>query len=131
MTHIAPNSPTNSDSSTIFEKIGGADAVGTVVDILYDRILADEELAPYFMDVDLDRLKEHQRLFVGQALGSTEIYPGRVMAHAHAPLAITDTAFDRVVDHLGAALAEAGVDEATIGTIAGTLSPLRKDIVTA
>jgi hemoglobin len=35
------------------------------------------------------------------------------------------------VDHLAAALAQAGVDEPTIGTIAQVLLPLKQDIVTA
>lgn len=116
---------------TIFDTIGGAPAVEAVVDLFYGKVLADPELAGWFEGRDMDRLKRHQRLFVGQALGSKEPYPGRTMQRAHSGLAITDAAFDLVVGHLAASLAEAGVDEATIGAIAGALLPLKPDIVTA
>ncbi|MBO0512777.1 group I truncated hemoglobin [Streptomyces beijiangensis] len=115
---------------TIYERIGGAPAVSAVVDLFYERVLGDPELSPYFTGADLGALKAHQRDFVGQALGATASYEGRAMREAHAPLAVRGEDFDRVVGHLAAALAEAGVDEATISTIGGALAPLKSDIVT-
>ncbi|WP_255946485.1 group I truncated hemoglobin [Streptomyces odontomachi] len=130
MTEPSQAAPAQS-ASTLFDRIGGDEAVGAVVDLFYDRVLADPDLAPYFTDVGIRRLKNHQRLFIGQALGSTRPYPGRSMHRAHAHLGITRAAFDRVVEHLAASLGEAGVDEGTIGTIAEALAPLADDIVTA
>lgn len=117
-------------SGSLFEQLGGEDAVAAVVDLFYGKVLADETLAGYFTGIDMDRLKLHQRRFIGQALGATRPYSGRSMRHAHEHLGLTNEDFDRVVAHLAASLAEAGVDEATIGTIAGKLAPLRADIVT-
>ncbi|RKN40150.1 group I truncated hemoglobin [Streptomyces hoynatensis] len=117
-------------TGSLFDQLGGETAVAAVVDLFYGRVLADEALAGHFTGVDIDRLKRHQRRFIGQALGATRPYSGRSMRHAHRHLGITDADFDRVVAHLAASLAEAGVDEATIGTIAGKLAPLRADIVT-
>jgi hemoglobin len=118
-------------TDTIFERIGGEPAVAAVVDIFYAKVLADPDLAPYFVGIDVDRLKGHQRLFVGQALGATKPYTGRAMSAAHAGLGITAAAFGLVVGHLAASLAEAGVDDGTIGQIAGALAPLEPEIVTA
>lgn len=116
-------------TATIYEQIGGRTAVSTVVEDFYRRVLADPELAPYFDGIDLGRLKAHQRAFVGVALGGPEHYDGRTMAAAHQHLRITGEAFDRVVQHLAAALAGAGVGPATIQGIAGKLLPLRDEIV--
>lgn len=116
---------------TLFEKIGGEPAVEAVVELFYGRVLADPELAGYFEGVEIARLKRHQALFVGQALGSRKPFQGRTMQRAHAGLAITEAAFDLVVGHLAASLAEAGLDEDTIGSIAALLLPLKPDIVTA
>ncbi|WP_052396930.1 group I truncated hemoglobin [Streptomyces sp. NRRL F-5123] len=116
---------------TVFDAIGGAPAVEAVVDLFYDKVLADPELAGWFEGRDMERLKRHQRLFVGQALGAREPYPGRTMERAHQGLAITGAAFDLVVGHLAAALAEAGVDAPTIGTVAAALLPLKDAVVTA
>ncbi|MHC3471435.1 group I truncated hemoglobin [Streptomyces sp. 7R007] len=131
MTDTTSGTPAPATAPTLFEQLGGEEAVGAVVDLFYDRVLGDPELRPYFDGVDLDRLKQHQRRFIGQALGATRPYSGRSMRKAHEHLAITDDAFGRVVTHLAGALTEAGVDEETIGTIAGTLLPLKQDIVTA
>jgi hemoglobin len=131
MTNTPSGPPAPADAPTLFEQLGGEEAVGAVVDIFYDKVLGDPELRPYFEGVDLERLKQHQRRFIGQALGATRPYSGRSMRKAHEHLAITEAAFGRVVDHLAAALAQAGVDEPTIGTIAQVLLPLKQDIVTA
>lgn len=116
---------------TIFERIGGDAAVEAVVEIFYAKVLGDPELKDYFADTDIDRLKKHQARFVGMALGSTRPYSGRSMGKAHEGLAITSDHFDLVVGHLAASLTEAGVDDETIGAIAGKLLPLKGDIVTA
>ena len=39
------------------------------VDGLYERILADETLAPYFAGLGIEQLKAHQRAFIAAALG--------------------------------------------------------------
>lgn len=124
----APETPAG-QPETLFEQIGGAAAVAAVVDLFYARVLADPDLTPYFAGRDVTRLKAHQRLFVGSALGATAPYTGRAMGRAHQELGITGPHFDRVVDHLAAALADGGVDSATIGLIAARLAPLRPDIV--
>jgi hemoglobin len=116
-------------TAPIYERIGGGTAVAAVVDDFYRRVLADPALAPYFEDVDLSRLKAHQRAFVGVALGGPERYDGRAMAAAHQHLRITGDAFDQVVQHLAGALGGVGVEPSTIQAIAGKLLPLRDEIV--
>ena len=116
---------------SIYEEIGGPDAVAAAVEEFYRRLLADPELSEYFADTDLAKLKSHQRAFIAAALGGPEIYAGRDMAAAHAGLAITGDAFDAVVGHLVDTLASLGVPDATIAVIGSVLVPLRDDIVTA
>ncbi|WP_327357040.1 group I truncated hemoglobin [Streptomyces sp. NBC_01304] len=118
------------DKLSIFERIGGEPAVAAVVDVFYQRVLADEQLARYFADTDFAALKAHQRSFIGHALGATTSYDGRAMGDAHAELDITEGDFDRVVGHLAVALADCGVDQATIADIALALVPLKGAIVT-
>ncbi|WP_078532527.1 group I truncated hemoglobin [Streptomyces hokutonensis] len=131
MTESLPVEATELTAATLFDQIGGEPAVEAVVDLFYDRVLADPLLADYFGGVEIGRLKRHQRLFIGQALGAKRPFPGRTMKRAHEGLAVTDAAFDRVVEHLAASLADAGLDEKTIGSIAELLLPLKADIVRA
>jgi hemoglobin len=116
---------------SIYDSIGGASAVQVAVDDFYSRLLADPQLAPFFADTDLQRLRAHQRAFLTAALGGAQIYQGRDMAAAHARLAIEDRDFDAVVTHLVATLTGLGVPDETISQIGGLLAPLRSDIVTA
>jgi hemoglobin len=115
---------------SIYDTIGGADAVHAAVDDFYARVLADPRLAPYFASTDLNRLKAHQRSFIAAAIGGPEIFAGRDMKTAHAGQGVTDADFDAVVGHLVDTLAGLGVPEETIRQIGGALMPLRADIVT-
>jgi hemoglobin len=117
--------------TTIYDSIGGAPAVAAAVDDFYVRVLDDPQLAPFFADVDLARLKAHQRSFIAAAIGGSELYAGRNMATAHAGLDISDEDFDAVVGHLVDTLVGLGVPAETIGQIGAALAPLRRDIVTA
>ena len=116
--------------STIYDEIGGAPAVTVVVDAFYERLIADPDLMAYFAGRDMAGLKAHQRALVTVALGGTsEEYAGRMMHPAHRGLAITDDAFDKVLDHLHAVLADAGVAQVTCAKILAILQPLRTDVV--
>ncbi|MBW8803034.1 MAG: group 1 truncated hemoglobin [Catenulispora sp. 13_1_20CM_3_70_7] len=115
----------------IYEAIGGAPALAAAVEIFYARVLADPELEGYFEGVDLERLKAHQRSFLAAAIGGSEIYAGRQMKEAHAPLGIRQKHFDRVVGHLVDTLTELSVPADIIGEIGSKLIPLQVQIVTS
>jgi hemoglobin len=115
---------------TIYDEIGGAPAVTAVVDAFYERLIADPDLMAYFQGRDMKSLKAHQRALVTVALGGTsEEYNGRMMQPAHTGLAITNEAFDKVLDHLLAVLTGAGVAPMTAAKILAILQPLRTDVV--
>ncbi|MBJ7329354.1 MAG: group 1 truncated hemoglobin [Solirubrobacteraceae bacterium] len=114
----------------IYDDIGGAPAVQAAVEIFYDRLLADERLAPFFDDTDMRRQQAHMRAFLAVALGGSEIYAGRDMRAAHATLKIDDDAFDRVVAHLVATLQQLEVPGEIIAAIGEKLAPLRDEVVT-
>ena len=118
--------------STIYDEIGGAPAVTAVVDAFYVRLLDDPDLQPYFAGKEMTRLKAHQRALVTVALGGTsEEYAGKMMHPAHAGLASTNEAFDKVLGHLLAVLTGAGVPAVTSAKILAILQPLRADVVQA
>ena len=114
---------------SIYDDIGGSAAVAVAVDDLYERILSDHELAPYFTRVDMRRQKTHMRAFIAAALGGPDIYRGRDMAAAHAHLRISGSAFDSVAGHLVATLQELGVAAAHVDAIVARVAPLRGQIV--
>jgi hemoglobin len=114
---------------SIYDEIGGRDAVAAAVDIFYDKVLGDDVLAPYFIATDMGRQKTHMRAFLAAAIGGPAIYAGRDMGAAHRGLGVTDEAFDHVVEHLVATLTELSVPAQTIGAIGAKLLPLRAIVV--
>jgi hemoglobin len=53
---------------TIFERYGGFGTFHQVVSVFYDRMLASPVTSPYFANVDMRRLIDHQtRNLVGNA----------------------------------------------------------------
>jgi hemoglobin len=117
--------------ATLYEKLGADGGIAGAVDDFYGRVTSDPSLASYFTGVDMAALRRHQTAMLSAAAGGPRPYTGRAMADAHGDLAITDTAFDAVVAHLGATLATAGASEETIGAVVAALAPLRSSIVTA
>lgn len=116
--------------TTIYEEIGGAPAVEAVVEVFYQKLLADPSVSHYFAGKDLARLKAHQRSLATVALGGmSETYTGRLMGPAHAGLDITDEAFDTILGHLDDTMTEAGVAPVTVAKVLAILEPLRPEVV--
>ena len=118
-------------TETLYERLGGWGAVAAVVDIFYDRVLADPRLSDVFVGIDMDRLKKHQVMFVSFATGGPEPPRPFDLAAAHRPLHITGEQFDLVADHLVAALRVAAVEQPLIDEVIAVVAPLRPQIVTA
>lgn len=112
-----------------YDRLGGVDAIRAAVDALYERILRDDDLAPYFAGVDLARVKRHQVLLLCSLLGGPETYDGRPLDEAHHGLGVTSTDFDRVVAHVEAVLEAAGAPAGTIVAVTDVLAGAKADIV--
>ena len=55
-------------ATSLYEHIGGAEAVRSMVEQFYQRVLADEELAPHFHDAPVNKLQHMQTEFFSAAL---------------------------------------------------------------
>ncbi len=122
---------TQPDPPSHYDRIGGIDTVRTAVDLFYDRVLADPDLAGYFEGVDVDRVKGHQALLISSLLGGPEEYTGRALGVAHQGLGITDEHYDKVVTHLVGVLEGAGVPDDTVDAVKGAVTAVKPDIVDA
>ncbi len=105
------------------------DALTNAVSGFYERMLADERVAHYFRNVNLPKLRAHQRSFLVAALADPGTYNALTLEHAHLHLGITDEQFDIAVTHLRDSLLRAGVGNDTANAIAARLEALRGHIV--
>jgi hemoglobin len=112
-----------------YERVGGAPTIRLVVDRFYDLVLADQELAGYFVGMDVARIKRHQVLLLSQVLGGPVSYDGRDLAEAHRHLEVSSAHYDRVAQYLTGLLWKLDVDTDIIFRVADTLAAVRPQIV--
>jgi len=115
--------------ASLYEVIGGADALTGVVDDFYARVLGDPLLEPFFAGINMARLKGRQVEFFTVALGGPPVYTGRPMADVHAGRGIGREHFAAVAGHLSGALLDAGVPAEIAEQIIGKVAALEGDIV--
>lgn len=113
----------------LFERIGGASVVYELVNAMYDRVLADDELSPFFEHVQLERLRKMQYAFMAAALDGPANYSGAELQAVHAGRGITDHHFSKFVGHLADAMEARGIEHDVIDDMLGHLALYRDRIV--
>lgn len=108
-----------------------AESIREAVDLFYERVLADADLAPLFAGIDMSALYAHQRVFLFHILGGPDRYSTQDIKDAHGSLTITDRLFDGMIDHLTASLREVGVAPDVVDRAAMDVEALRALIVSA
>lgn len=101
-------------AQSLFEKYGGFGRVHQVVMDFYDRVLDDDDLGPYFDDVDMKDLIDHQTKFISSLLGGPASYTDHHIRHAHKGLKIVPQHFDTMKRLMEETLREAGFEVADI-----------------
>ena len=97
--------------NTLFDRIGGAERICTLVDSFYEKVLADGELAPYFKHAPMGKLIEMQKDFFAAATGGPFNYAGRPLREVHQHMAISRHDLNRFTGHLIDTLKEIGVED--------------------
>src|ERR1700752_3740827 len=114
--------------ATIYDRIGGHEAIEAVVEDFYVRVLADQQLSGFFAGTNMNRLKGKQVEFFAAALGGPEPYTGAPMKHVHQGRGIAMHHFSLVAGHLSDALTAARVPSGTVVEILSAIAPLAPDI---
>ncbi|GAB3840503.1 hypothetical protein GCM10029963_09230 [Micromonospora andamanensis] len=112
-----------------YERIGGAASVKAAVELFYDRVLADAELAGYFAEVDMAGQRRHLALMLTAVLGGPNEYTGRDLASAHQPLNIPVAHYVKVGEHLTATLTQLGVPGDIIADVQAVLAQVQDQVV--
>lgn len=118
--------------SSLYERLGGENAVNAAVDIFYRKMLSDDRVSGFFDDTDMDRQAAKQKAFLTMAFGGPHKYAGKDMRSAHKHLVdrgLNDTHVDAVIAHLGETLKELGVADADIKEVAAIAESVRNDVL--
>ena len=117
------------EQRTLFDRLGGSDAISAVVDDFIGRCAGDERINAKFARTDIPRLRQMLIDQVTSATGGPASYTGRSMEETHHGMGVTAGEFDALVSDLVATLDRFGVPSAEQSELLGILGPLRGDIV--
>src|SRR5437764_9566833 len=117
---------------TLYERLGGYDAIAAVVDDFIGRLIADKQFERFFAGHSVDSKKHIRQLFIDQlcaATGGPCIYGGRTMKVSHEGLGITEADWDASAKHLVATLNKFKVQKREQDEVIALVNTLKKDIV--
>jgi len=115
--------------ASLYERLGGLDAITAVVDSFSARCAADDRINRKFERTDIPRLKQMLVDQVCEATAGPCSYVGRSMQAAHEGMAVTAGEFDALVEDLVVTLGEFDVPNAEQQELLGLLGPMRNEIV--
>ncbi|GAA5347057.1 hemoglobin [Planifilum fimeticola] len=118
-----------SAQTTLYEQLGGQEAINAVVEEFYARVLADEKVRDLFKNTDMEKQKRHQAAFIAYATGGPNRYQGRTIKKAHEGLGITEEQFMAVATHLSDSLKHFNVPQHLIDQVIELFASLKGDVV--
>src|ERR1043165_4337480 len=124
--------PAMSKEKSLYQRLGGYDAIAAVTDDFIGRLATDKQLGKFFAGHSEDSLKKIRQHVIDQlcaATGGPCVYTGRDMKTTHKGLGITESDWNVAVGHLTATLDKFKVPAQEKSEVLGALGGLKKDIV--
>ena len=119
-------------SSSLYERLGGAEGISAIVDDAVTRHLANPVIKARFAKIDearLGELKQRIREFFGAGTGGPEVYTGRDMVDAHLGMNINEREFISTIDDILAALEKNGVGQTEQHEVVAMLYSLKDQVI--
>ncbi len=120
------------NEKSLYQRLGGYDAINAVVNEFADRLFTDKKLASFFGALSTDsreKFKQLNTLLVCASTGGPCNYLGRSMPTSHKGMGVTNEDFDRVAGHLVATLDRFKVPVAEKEELLGIIGSLRGQVV--
>jgi hemoglobin len=114
---------------SLYERLGGRDAIKAVVDELAVIVLADPRINKKFARSNPERLKFNVVEFICAETGGPCKYTGRDMRAAHKNMGVTEGEFNAFVENLVTALDKFNVGATEKNELLGILAPMKSQIV--
>ena len=119
-------------TKSLYDQLGGQEAVNAAVDIFYRKVLRDPRINRFFEGVDMDKQIAKQKAFLTMVFGGPANYTGKDMRSGHAHLlkmGLNDSHVDAVIELLGQTLTELGVAQPLIDQVAGLANSVRDEVL--
>jgi len=119
---------------TLYERLGGYDAISAVANDLLPRLQEDSQLARFWQHRGEDGLKREKQLlvdFLCSSAGGPLYYTGRDMKISHEGMKISESDWSRFLGHLNATLQAFQVPQAECDEVVAFVQSTKPDIVEA
>ena len=116
--------------SSIFERYGGFSSVSRVVMSFYEKMLDSPETSPYFANIDMKRLIDHQTKFIAAMMGGPASYTNEHLERVHAHLGITEDAFMESLELMRETLEDFNFADEDIRTVQHEMMDRKNYVVT-
>ncbi|GGJ00789.1 hypothetical protein GCM10008995_08290 [Halobellus salinus] len=114
---------------TLYDRLGGHDGIRAVVDDFYDRLVADEEIGPFFEGSDMELLRRTQTDFLCEAAGGPETYDAAPIREAHLHVPFTPEHIQQAVELLEESLDAFDVPEEDAQKVVNAVAAYEADLL--
>jgi hemoglobin len=121
-----------SETTTLYERLGGYDAICAVANDLVGRLQADSLLGRYWQYRGEDGIRREKQLlvdFLCSSAGGPLYYTGRDMRTSHRGMQISDTDWSAFMGHVDATLDAFAVPQAERDQVVAFVQSTKSDIV--
>jgi len=119
---------------TLYERLGGYDAISAVVNDLLPRVQADPQLARFWQHRGEDGLEREKQLlvdFLCSCAGGPLYYTGRDMKTSHKGMKISESDWSAFLGHLNSTLQTFQVPQAERDEVVAFIQSTKVDMVEA
>jgi hemoglobin len=121
--------PAATGERPLYDRIGGKDAIISVVDEFIGHVAADARINAFFVSADVPRLKTMLVDQICEATGGPCKYTGKSMRESHAGMGVKEADFNALVEDLVKALDSHKVPEKEKTELLTALGAMKGDIV--
>jgi hemoglobin len=114
---------------SLFERLGGEEAVSAVVEQFYELMLKDQRVSHFYEAADMGKLKCRQKDFITLVTGGPNHYEGTDMKTAHCKMSISSKDFDVTWENLENSLKHFSVEEVLIEELKAIFYSVQEEIV--
>lgn len=122
------------EEGTLYERLGGYDALSAVAGDLLPRLTSDPDLGRFWKHRGDDGVQREKQLlidFLASSAGGPVYYTGRDMKLSHEGMRISESDWRSFMGHLGATLEAFSVPERERGEVISFIESTKADIVEA
>jgi len=122
----------NAEAKSLYDRLGGYDAITAVADNLLPRLAGDDLLGRYWQNRGEDGIAREKQLlvdFLSNSAGGPVYYTGRDMLLSHKGMKISQADWDAFIGHLEATLDAFSLPDPERSDVLAFIDTTRADIV--